>query len=382
MQPSSSPGSLISNPSDLKPNTPWTETKWGWIPEESLIDHQTRARLCSAVLLPFHHGKPDWPSFLGSLRWMMESADYYGVEFVPVLNADTGYIFQLDICTYSEVLRRFRSEFPTTKFIAGVTARDADSDSEFLPERYHPLLDIVQEYENCEVMIMTSRWLNSLCPEKRRDGYFDIAERLERPGIVHALEPSFVPWATPFEPWLLWQLASHPKFIGGKVSTLDVPHFLYWSAMCRDLSLDFSPHSGDDFGIATAIKIGMPLLIGAASSSAPLICAAKDMWLDNKVAGKKFPTQYGQFDTRVYKLFEAIQSLEDQVFRFDNTGSVAAYKHSTAHVLKQLGLIPSTEPHPDCNDRREPSESYVMQQAMIRPQRMAKMLNIPYFGSS
>ncbi|MCU0720570.1 MAG: hypothetical protein MUC83_12750 [Pirellula sp.] len=370
---------LISNPSDLKPTTSWIETVWGWTSEESLVDHHTRARLCSAVLLPFHDGKPDWHGFFKSIRWMMASAEFYAVEFVPVLNADTGYIFQLDDATYSEVLKRFRSEFPDSKFIAGVTARGAESDSEFLAERYHPLLDIAQEHDNCEVMIMTSRWLNSLCPEKRRDGYFDIAERLERPGIVHALEPSFVPWATPFEPWLLWQLASHPKFVGGKVSTLDVPHFLYWSAMCRDLVLEFSPHSGDDFGIATAIKIGMPLLIGAASSSSPLICAAKDMWLDNNVAGKKFPTRHGQFDTRVYKLFEAIQSLEDQVFRFDASESVAAYKHSTAHVLNLMGLIHSAEPHPDCNDRRDFNESNVMKQALIRPQRMAKMLDIPFF---
>jgi dihydrodipicolinate synthase/N-acetylneuraminate lyase len=358
------------------------ETKWGWTSEESLIDHQTRARLCAAVLLPFHDGKPDWSGFYKSIRWMMDSAEYYGVELVPVLNADTGYIFQLDNDTYSEVLKRFRSEFPNSKFIAGVTARGADSDSKFLVERYYPLMDLVQEHDNCEVMIMTSRWLNSLCPEERRDGYFAIAERLERPGIVHALEPSFVPWATPFEPWLLWQLASHPKFVGGKVSTLDVPHFLYWSAMCRDLSLNFSPHSGDDFGIATAIKIGMPLLIGAASSSAPLICAAKDMWLGNNVAEKRFPTRHGHFDTRVYKLFEAIQSLEDQVFRFDASESVAAYKHSTAHVLKILGIIQSTDPHPMCSDRRDLNESTAMQQSMIRPRRMAKMLGIPYFDAT
>ena len=114
---------------------------------------------------------------------------------------------------------------------------------------------------------MTSKWLNTLDPERRRDGYYQIAEWLIRPGIVHALEPAFVPWATPYEPWLLHQLAIHPKFVGGKVSTLDEPHFLYWAAMCKDLKLDFAPHSGDDYGIATAIKTGLPLLIGAASSA-------------------------------------------------------------------------------------------------------------------
>lgn len=379
MHHSDSPQDLISHPSELKPTTDWMETKWGWTSEESLVDHRTRTRLCSAVLLPFRNGQPDWRGFHKSIEWLFTSAEHYGVEIVPVLNADTGYIFQLDDSTYAEVLRQFRTQFPDAKFIAGVTARGADSDSRFLAERYFPLMDIVQEYDNCEVMIMTSRWLNSLSPELRRDGYFEIAEHLYRPAIVHALEPSFVSWATPFEPWLLWQLANHPKFIGGKVSTLDVPHFLYWSAMCRDLSLDFSPHSGDDFGIATAIKIGMPLLVGAASSSAPLICAAKDMWLDNDVPNKKFPTPHGRFDTRVYKLFEAIQSFEDQVFRFDSKGSVAAYKHSTATTLQLLGILQSSEPHPNCGDVRDSLESAVMKQAMIRPRRMAQMLNIPFF---
>jgi hypothetical protein len=293
---------LISNPSDLTPQTQWQDTKWAWTSEESLADHSTKARLCSAALLPFRNQKPDWDSFAKSIRWMKSAADHYGVELVPVLNADTGYIFDLDNDLYAEVLSRFRAEFPQMKFIAGITARGAENDTSFKAERYRTLLDIVQQHENCEVMIMTSKWLNSLDPERRRDGYYQIAEWLIRPGIVHALEPSFVPWATPYEPWLLYQLAQHPKFVGGKISTLDEPHFLYWAAMCRDLKLDFAPHSGDDFGIATAIKTGLPLLIGAASSAAPLICAAKDMWLNDGAPGKRFQTGTGHFDTRVYKL--------------------------------------------------------------------------------
>ncbi|MEQ1858609.1 MAG: hypothetical protein ABMA13_01590 [Chthoniobacteraceae bacterium] len=353
---------LISDPRDLTPQTTWRETKWAWTAEESLVDHTTRARLCSAVLLPFRDAKPDWASFVAGIRWMMTAAEHYGVEFVCVLNADTGYIFELDDALYAEVLRRFRAEFPAAKFIAGVTARGRDGDD------YRPLMDIVQQHENCEVMLMTSRWLNAFDPERRRDAYFEIAESLVRPGIVHALEPAFVPWATPYEPWLLWQLAQHPKFVGGKISTLDEPHFLYWAAMTRDLGLDFAPHSGDDFGIATAIKLGLPLLIGAASSAAPLICAAKKMWLAD------------DFDTRVYKLFEAIQSLEDSVFRLDARGSAAAYKHSTAHVLHALGVIAAPEPHPACADVRGADEAARMDEALRRARRMAAKLGVPGFA--
>ncbi|MCE9518863.1 MAG: hypothetical protein K8R87_04785 [Verrucomicrobia bacterium] len=369
---------LISKPEDLTPQTPWRDTKWAWIGEEELIDHQTKGRLCAAALLPFQNQKPDWEGFTTSIRWMQAAADHYNVELVVVLNADTGYIFNLDDALYAEVLRRFRAEFPDAKFIAGVTARGAQGDTTFKAERYRPLLDIVQQHENCEVMLMASPRLDALEAVARRDAYYEIAEWLVRPGIVHALEPAFVPWATPFGPWLLWQLAQHPKFVGGKISTLDEPHFLYWAAMMRDLGLDFVPHSGDDFGIATAIKLGLPLLIGAAVSAAPLICAAKDMWLHDDSPRKKFTTGTGRCDTRVYKIFEALQSLEDQVFRLDASMSASAYKHSTAHVLHELGLITAPETHPACRDRRAADEAARMVEAMRRPKRMAERLGIPF----
>ncbi len=368
---------LISDPRDLKPTTPWRETRWAYVGEEELADHTTQARLCVAALLPFKDQQPDWAGFERSIAWMLDAARYYGVEMDFVLNADTGYIFDLSNELYAEVLQRFRASFPDQRFIAGVTARGAEIDTEFKAERYHPLMDIAQQHDNCEVMIMTSRLLNILDPERRRDAYFQIGEHLIRPGIVHALEPAFVSWATPYEPWLLHQLAQHPKFIGGKVSTLDEPHFLYWAAMCKDLRLDFAPHSGDDYGIASAIRMGLPLLIGAGVTAAPLICAAKDMWLLDSVADKKFKTGTGRFDTRVYKLFEAFQSFEDLVFRLDDRMSAAAYKHSTAHVLHQLGLIAAPEPHPQCKDVRGADEARRMAEALRRPLRLAERLGIP-----
>jgi dihydrodipicolinate synthase/N-acetylneuraminate lyase len=310
---------MISNPKELTPSTTWLETKWGWTSEESLVDHKKKARLCIATLLPFENGKPDWQGFEKSVLWMLECADYSGVEIAFVLNADTGYIFNLSLELYDEVLRRFRAAFPEVKIICGTTAINATGEV-FKPEWYFPHIDKVQSYNNVEVMLMTSRQLNSLESEARRDAYFQILEHVEVPAIVHALEPSFVPWATPYDPWLLHELARHEKVIGGKISTLDEPHFLYWTAMCRDLGLDFLPHSGDDYGIATAIKVGEPLLIGAGVSACPLICEARRMWLAD---------EHGQFDTRVYKLFEAFQSLEDEVFRLNSKGSAAAYKHST-----------------------------------------------------
>jgi len=369
---------LISKPADLSPKTTWLDTKWAWTGEEELIDHIAKPRLCAASLLPFREGKPDWEGFVASIRWMQATADHFGVELVVVLNADTGYIFDLDDALYAEVLRRFREEFPTKKFIAGVTARGAEADTSFKVERYRPLIDIVQEHDHCEVMLMTSKWLSALDPEPCRDAYYEIAKWLIRPGIVHALEPAFVPWARPFGPWLLHQLAIHPMFVGGKISTLDEPHFLYWAAMCRDLGLDFAPHSGDDFGIATAIKLGLPLLIGAAVSGAPLICAAKDMWLSDDSPQKKFTTGTGRFDTRVYKVFEAFQSLEDQVFRLDSNMSASAYKHSTAHVLHNLGIIASPEAHPACKDLRETDEASRMAEALRRPKRVAGRLGINF----
>ena len=375
------PDSLISNPADLRPDTPWSATTWAHQSEESLVDHENPARLCVATLLPFQDGEPDWEGFDRSVAWMLKCGEHYGVELAFVLNADTGYIFNLTADLYREVIERFRANFPEPRIICGTTALGATGET-FDPEWYRPQVEIAQSFDNVEVMLMTSRQLNALADEPRRDAYFALADLLTVPGIVHALEPSFVPWATPFSPWLLHELANHEKFVGGKISTLDEPHFLYWAAMCRDLGLDFAPHSGDDFGIATAIRLGQPLLIGAGVSACPLICAARDAWLYDEVPGKRFPTAVGgkSFDTRVYKLFEAFQSLEDAVFRLDEQGSAAAYKHSTAHVLKLLGLIDSTEVHPDCPDRRPDGEADRMREALQRPMRVAERLGIPHFS--
>jgi hypothetical protein len=361
---------LISDPKALRPDTTWPETVWGWAREEALVDHEARPRLCVAALLPFKDGRPDWGGFIRCIAWMRDAAAHFGVELVLVLNADTGYIFDLDDAMYAEVLRRFRQEFPEQRFIAGVTARGAGHDTDFRADRYRPLLELAQAHDNCEVMLMTSRLLAGLEPQRRRDAYLAIAEHLTRPALVHALEPAFVPWARPFEPWLLYQLARDPRFIGGKVSTLTEPHFLYWAAMSRGLQLDFVPHSGDDFGLPTAIRMGLPLLVGAGASAAPLICAALAMW---RAHG-------GRVDPRVYKLFEAVQSFEDAVFRLDARGSAAAYKHSTAHVLHLLGLLETPEAHPQCRDLRPDGESERMREAMERPLRMARELGIPGFA--
>ena len=376
---------LISDPADLRPDTPWTDTIWAHTSEESLADHHTRARLCVATLLPFAEGKPDWQGFENSIRWMQACADHYHTEIAYVLNADTGYIFQLDAELYREVIERFRKILPDARIICGTTALGADPTSDHFDAAYYqPQIDIAQSFENVESMIMTSRGLNAFAPEARRDAYFEIIDLIRDgvPAIVHALEPSFIPWATPYEPWLLHQLAQHPRVIGGKISTLDEPHFLYWAAMCRDLELDFAPHSGDDYGIATAIRLGLPLLIGAGVSACPLICAARDMWLADSVDGKAFPTAAGEdhFDTRVYKLFETFQSLEDQVFRLNSDNSAAAYKQSTAACLKLLGLIKSDEIHPDCPDQRSGDEISRMRSALRRPLRVAKRLGIPHFA--
>ena len=358
---------MIQKAEELQPDTQWRETVWAHSREEDLMNDQSNPRLCVAALLPFKDGQPDWGSFERMLQWMVKCADHFGVEITFVLNADTGYVFNLSMELYEEVINRFRSLYPDASFISGVTAVGASSTA-FDASCYHPHLEIAQAHRPCEVMIMTSQALNALAPEKRKDAYFEIAEKIEVPALVHALEPAFVPWATPFDPWLLHQLAGHEKFVGGKISTLDEPHFLYWASMCRDLGLDFVPHSGDDFGIASAIRMGLPLLIGAGVSACPLICAAKKYWRKD------------DFDSRIYKLFEAIQSLEDSVFRLDDKGSAAGYKHSTAEILQMLGVIDSAEIHPECPDLRAGNERARMQEALIRPLRITERMNIPFYS--
>jgi hypothetical protein len=73
--------------------------------------------------------------------------------------------------------------------------------------------------------------------------------------------------------------------------------------MCRNRKPSFAPHSGDDLGIATAIKLCLPQQIGTAVSSASLDCAAIDMWLYDESHRKNFRMDTGSFETRVYNAF-------------------------------------------------------------------------------
>ena len=160
---------MITHPEQLKPTTTWSETIWSKTREEELLDASSSPRLCVAALLPFREGLPDWGSFERMLEWMNRCARAFGVEITFVLNADTGYVFNLSEQLYEEVITRFRALYPEASFISGVTAVGADPE-EFRASCYHPHLDIAQAHAPCEVMIMTSQALNGLDPENRRDG--------------------------------------------------------------------------------------------------------------------------------------------------------------------------------------------------------------------
>jgi hypothetical protein len=58
--------------------------------------------------------------------------------------------------------------------------------------------------------------------------------------------------------------------------------------------------------------------------------------------------------------------------------SASAYKHSTAHVLHNLGIIASPEAHPACKDLRETDEASRMAEALRRPKRVAGRLGINF----
>ena len=152
---------MISDPSELSPATLWSQTSWAEAREEELVDCASTPRLCVAALLPFKDGLPDWGSFERMLQWMSRCAEHFGVEIVFVLNADTGYVFNLSNELYEEVIRRFRALYPQASFISGVTAVGA-SPTYFRASCYHPHLEIAQAHGPCEVMIMTSQALNAL----------------------------------------------------------------------------------------------------------------------------------------------------------------------------------------------------------------------------
>ena len=145
---------------ELSPETTWKETPWAWVGEVALVDHQTCARLCVATLLPFMDGQPDCAGFERSIRWMISCAEKYQIEFVFVLYADTGYIFNLSTELYREVIQRFRNLFPDHKIICGTTAHGAEGET-FQADWYRPHLEIAQEFQNVEVMLMTLSLIHS-----------------------------------------------------------------------------------------------------------------------------------------------------------------------------------------------------------------------------
>ena len=91
---------MIQKAEELQPDTQWSETVWAHSREEDLMNDQSNPRLCVAALLPFKDGQPDWGSFERMLQWMMKCADHFGVEITFVLNADTGYVFNLSMELY------------------------------------------------------------------------------------------------------------------------------------------------------------------------------------------------------------------------------------------------------------------------------------------
>ena len=121
--------------------------------------------MCVA-LLPFRDGEPDWDGFEKSVSWMLKCAEFSGVEIAFVLNADTGYIFNLSIELYGRCSAAL-GLFSWVTIICGLQqSGQKGKPSARVVFSSH---DQIQQYENAEVMLMTSRQLNILDSEPRRD---------------------------------------------------------------------------------------------------------------------------------------------------------------------------------------------------------------------
>ena len=97
---------------------------------------------------------------------MSELADHFGVEIVFVLNADTGYVFNLSDEFVRGSDRSFPgSLYPQASFISGVTAVGA-SPTDFRASCYHPHLEIAQAHGPCEVMIQPPKLSTPWDPKK------------------------------------------------------------------------------------------------------------------------------------------------------------------------------------------------------------------------
>src|SRR5919199_999193 len=76
----------------------------------------------SAVLLPFHHGAPDWPAFATLVQRT------YAAGLTPAVNMDTGHVGLLTADERGRALAIAREVAAGRRFVAGAYIEDLEGD--------------------------------------------------------------------------------------------------------------------------------------------------------------------------------------------------------------------------------------------------------------
>jgi dihydrodipicolinate synthase/N-acetylneuraminate lyase len=203
-------------------------------------------------------------------------------------------------------------------------------------------------------MLMQCKALTDLEGDALVAAYGTLTALLPHPVIIHELPRVFAPaFGRLYTPYEYAHLMKLRNVVGGKVSSLYEPGYLWRQAMARDLGLP-APFSGDDYAVGEAMRCGGNLLLGAGCVVPGLYRALIEMWTSG--------------DNRFHKLLNAVQALANVQFRADRNNYVGAYKHSTACLLKLLEVIPSAGVPPGCADcdRRPADEEERMNEALAQ----------------
>jgi len=302
-------------------------------PEHPLDLLRPRRRITgiSAVLLPFHGGAVDWPSFEAHVARTAEAG------LTPAVNMDTGYVHLLDDDTRAEVLDRAAKVVDGGPLVAGAQVDDTPGTA-WRPDPHLRRMEAVQERGAIPV-VFPSHALTELDGAGIVDAHRELAAGSDR-FIAFELSPVFAPAGRIFDLDTYRGLLTIDQCIGAKHSSLQrQPE---WDRLrLRDrVRPDFHVFTGNDLAI-DMVMYGSDYLLGL-STMAPDLFARRDaLWEEG--------------DAGFYELNDLLQHLGHLTFR----PPVPAYKHSAAQWLHLRGWLASDETAPGA-PRRPDSDREIL----------------------
>ena len=295
-----------------------------------------RVHAISAVLLPYTgEGRIDWEGFERHLARTRDA----GLDVA--VNMDTGFGDLLSDSERVAVLDATRRALGAgVPFYAGAFAGPGAD-----PVAGHHAAIAAIESHGAIPVVVQCRAMHGLGPAEKAAFYSRILERADR-ALAFELSPVFAPHGEIWDDESFERIASLPKLVGAKHSSLDRATELARLAARDRLRPEFRVYTGNDLAI-DLVAYGSDYLLGL-STFAPERFAERDAAL---AAG----------DASFLVRNDALQHLGNVGFR----APVPAYKHAAAQFLHILGAIEGDAIHPRA-PRRPASDSVLLFDCALR----------------